>query len=604
MNSPQHRISLRERLSGGSVEWSPDFARVLSLPRRPKPELAPIIQELTAKLKRPEGTMTLRPIQALALHEAVQAGGLIGMVRIGGGKTLISMLMPMVMPGCQRSVLLIPSDLRDQFYKDWKEYGQHWKLPNLAGEGPFVVGRPVLHLMTYSELSHKKGTDALIRINPDHVGSDECQALRNVLSARGGRFFDFFPARPKVRFTALSASITANSFTDMTHLFVVALGPGAPVPVAPSVVKEWASALDPDVDIPFDSGVLRMFCLPEEDVRDGVHRRLVDTLGVIASTGDQIDIPLTFIERKPPPMPADVLEAYRKLKRKNPETDCWTRPDGEPLEDQLEVQDCARDLAVGLYLRTIFPRGEAKELIDLWYEIRSAWNRELRTQLQGQRSAFFDSPALLEEAAARYYEGGCPECNRTALADHSVGCKIAFALPVWNSYAYPAWKEIREAVYTESETVWMSDWMVQDMAQWAREHVGIIWVEHPKLGERLAEVTGCRYYGSGDEAHAEIGNEKGDRTIICSIASHHKGKNLQAFNKNLIAQWPSSAELVEQTVGRSHRDGQTKPVSCWYYAHTVELENSVEKSVARAKWMQSQMGPQKICYAIWQETTA
>lgn len=597
------RVSLRERLSGGAVEWSEDFQRILALPRRPRPNLDEIVVELTAKLKRPEGTMTLRPIQSLALYEAPRAGGLIGMVRIGGGKTLIGMLMPMVMPNCQRSVLLIPSDLRDQFYKDWKEYGQHWKLPNLAGEGSFVVGRPVLHVMTYSELSHKKGTDALNRINPDHVGSDECQALRNIASSRGGRFFDFFPSHPHARFTALSASITASSFTDMAHLFVVALGPLAPVPVAPSVVKEWASALDPDVDIPFEPGVLRVFCHAGEDVREGVHRRLVDTQGVIASTGDQIDVPLTFIERKAPPMPPEVLEAYRKLKRKNPETDCWTRPDGEPLEDQLEVQDCARDLAVGLYLRTIFPRGEPKELIDLWYEIRSSWNRELRTQLQGLRTAFFDSPALLEEAAERYYEGGCPECNRAANTDHSPSCKIAIALPVWNSYTYPAWKEIREAVYTESETVWMSDWMVQDMAAWLRDHTGIVWVEHPKLGERLAEVSGCRYYGAGDEAHREILSEKGDRSIICSISSHSKGKNMQAWNKNLIAQWPSSAELIEQSIGRTHRDGQTRPVSCWYYAHTVELENSIETSKARAKWMQSQMGPQKICYGTWEQAT-
>ncbi len=563
------------------------------------------MRDLTARLKRPEGTMTLRPIQAWTLLEAPLVGGCIANITIGGGKSLIGMLMPMVMPDCQRAVLLIPADLRSQFYDDWKRYGQHWKLPNLAGgDGGFIPGRPVLHVMSYQELSHKKGTDALIRINPDLVAADECQAIANIESVRGDRFFNFFPPRPWARFTGWSASIMSDSIMNFCPLFVIALGGNSPAPVDKKAMKEWAGALDPDHEEPRGPGALMRFCLPGEDVYSGVSRRFTETVGFIATGENELKVPIVFRKRVPPPMPEHVVKAYRKLKRKDDELGGWVRPDGEVLEDQLQVVDCARDLSVGLYLRWIFPRGEPKELIDLWFEVRTAWNRELRAALQGARTVFMDSPSLCEDAAKRWYDGGCPECNRLALQPHGEGCKTAEFQPLWAPYSYPAWREIEDKVQPVSQTVWMDEWLVNDVVRWLGEHTGIVWVEHPELGLKLAQMTGLPYYGDGEEAHAGIRAEDGKRSIIASIQSHHKGKNLQgAFNKNLIVQWPSSAELVEQTCGRTHREGQeAAEVGVWYYAHTVELEGSLETSMERAKSIQGLMKTaQKMNYGRWED---
>lgn len=615
------RQSLRQRLSGGQVEWSTDLERILALPRRAKPDLEPIVRDLTARLKRPEGTQTLRAIQAWVLHEGSTLGGCIAQAAVGSGKTLMGMLMPMLMPNCDRAALLIPSDLRPQFARDWVTYGQHWKLPNLAGGDKFIVGRPVLHVIAYSEFSHKKGTDLLRRINPDLIMGDELQCVKNFESSRGSRFFNHFIDHDSCRLAGWTGSLTAESMADFAHFFAIALMNGSPVPLETRTVKEWARALDPDQVTCLEPGELLKFCDPGEDVRSGIRRRMIDTAGFVSSGVNEVTASLVFRKRTPPPMPLKVLEAYKTLKRRNEKLGGWVRPDGEVLDDQLEVVTCARQLGVGLYLRWIFPHGEPEALIDAWFEVRQAWNRELRAQLQASRQVFMDSPALCEEAAIRYYDGGCAGeprlvgdpgesgpvriegsgCTRGPRQPHALGCKSAERLPLWNPQSYPAWREIEKLVYHETEVVWMDEWIARDAAAWAKEHVGIIWIEHPEFGVRLAELAGIPYYGEGEEAHRTILDEVGDRSIVCSIDAHHKGINLQCFNKMLIVQMPSSNTLVEQAVGRAHREGQkADSVQAWYYLHTVELENSLERARERAKFVREILGSdQKLAYCDW-----
>ena len=132
-----------------------------------------LAEELTARLKRPEGTQKLFPYQAWILWEAPRVGGLFANVAVGQGKTLCGLLMPMVMPSCRRAVLFVPPSLRAQLLDhDWDFYGKHWVLPNRSGAGRFVVGRPVLHVVAYSELSSPKATELLTQLNPDLIICD------------------------------------------------------------------------------------------------------------------------------------------------------------------------------------------------------------------------------------------------------------------------------------------------------------------------------------------------------------------------------------------------------------------------------------------------
>ncbi|HTQ47464.1 MAG TPA: Hint domain-containing homing endonuclease, partial [Polyangiaceae bacterium] len=73
-----------------SVIETPEIARVAALPRRvwSSEDSARLAAMMTAELKTPGGTKTLRPVQGVALYEAMESRGLFGPIRVGGGKCL------------------------------------------------------------------------------------------------------------------------------------------------------------------------------------------------------------------------------------------------------------------------------------------------------------------------------------------------------------------------------------------------------------------------------------------------------------------------------------------------------------------------------------
>jgi len=594
------RSLLREKLSKGTVGWSEDFDRIGKLARRERPDADALALELTERLKTPNGTMKLRPIQAWALHEASQRNGLIGNIAVGAGKELVGMLMPMVMQDCKRAVLMIPPDLRAQFYeRDWPRYSEHWRMPNLAGGSKFIIGRPVLHVVAYSELSSPKATRLLEEINPDLIICNEIQNLKLKASARTKRFLRYFAEQHQTRLVGWSGTLLTNSIKNAAHLCAIALDEGSPMPINPSTVEEWSSALDPH-DIFYDPGVLRGFSEPGENILTGYRRRIVDTPGFIATSEEELGTSLIFYERKAPPTPDEVQSAIRQLRRA-PEQGGWRRPDGEELVDALRVVECVKQLASGFYYYWDFPRGEPLELRKRWFMLRQDWNRELRAKIK-RAEPFLDSDGLCENAAKRFFDGGCPGCSRGPAEPHEGQCKIAIDHPLWESQTYLAWREIKDEVYHVQKSTWVSDFLLEDIATWMRQAPGIVWVDHVEVGHRLARLTGFPYFGGGDKASSEIIHEKGDRPIIASVQAHHKGKNLQeAFWRNLIVSISPNAAELEQLVGRTHREGQPKDeVEVHYYAHIAELSDTLDKAKERAKFVNDILGsPQKLIYGNW-----
>ena len=573
---------------GQAPRASRDLARVSELPRRPRPVTTPeFIEQVSAKYRRvrteKDGpcvcqskfgrpcALSLLPTQAWALSEMANSDGLFGAISVGDGKTLLNLLSAFAVPGCKVAVPLVPADLRGQLLEiDWEYYGQHWILPNNPDARFITPGRPWLHVLSYNELSSPKNPTALEDRDPDLIICDEAHNLRNRNATRTKRFLGFFSREKKagnrVRLCCWSGTMTEKSLKDYAHLAALALGEGVPVPLHWPTVEEWASAIDPN-DMPSPVGALHVFCAPGEHIHTAFRRRVQDTRGVVASTDESnCNASLRILERKVV-VPKSVLDALYTL------NSTWQRPDGEEISWAFDKARCARELACGFYYHWVWPRNEPKALRDEWLEKRAAWHKELREKLKFSKP-FLDSPLLCAKAAIRFFEGYKGD------------------LPVWNALTWQDWVEIRDKCKPESEAVWIDDFLARDAAEWASKNKGIVWYLHDAFGAKVAELSGAPLYGPGDDASRGLLAETGRRSVVASIKSHHKGKNLQfAFSNQLVANSPSSGSVWEQLLGRTHRRGQTADeVLVHVYRHTPDIRDALETARLRTAYVQGTMG--------------
>lgn len=523
------------------VSFSADLARIMQIPRRDldaswSPEDIAELETVLrvrgpckcAEMRRACPTK-LRRVQALALLEARKYGGLLAPIGVGHGKTLIDLLLPMVMQDCKVAVLFIPANLKSQLLDvDIPYYGAHWDLPNINGGKWFRPGKPVLHVITYNMLSRQEGTDLLERINPDTVIGDEIHNLKDPDAARTIRYLRHFLKHRKTRACDLSGTFASRTIMSYFHLAPLALGDNSPVPMHRPTAEEWSAALDP-VENAAHPGALEKLCATGENVRQAFRRRRNETPGVVYTSESPCDATLV-IRKRDVEAPDEILEHIATAMG-------GVRPDGEEFVEQLQISQCVRQLSAGFFHYWAYPHGEAEELIAEWFKRRQAFNKELRKKLQNPRE-FMDSPGLCIKAALRAYQDPPYDGDK----------------PTWKASTWRDWYAIHDQVRPVTRTKWLDEFLVQDAAKWAKKHTGIIWVEFPELGERVARAAKIPYFGGGPDASAAIVCERGDRSIVASIAAHATGKNLQMFNHNLVLTPP--VDGWQQLAGRTHRPGQ------------------------------------------------
>jgi len=584
---------------------SKDLARIVALPRRVQPnatEMEALAEKWTAHLSRREGTMTLRPIQAVALEEALAAGGLMGLLGVGWGKTILSLLLPTVW-GASVSALLIPPNLKTKLFElEYPQLARHWKLPNLVGHPlQFPDSKGVLHVVTYSDLSSSKRADILERLQPDAVICDEAHSLRYASAARTKRFKRYFRmARAKsrsasqdvvegnsgvlrdgfdpgnqsasrrgggVKLAVLSGTLTSRGINDYAHLSALALGAGSPLPLDWHTLQEWSFTLDPGV-LPAAPGELRRLCSAGEDVRSGFKRRVIETPGVVATADNDPGMSLVF-SRAELTAPSSVLKALQHVR------DTWERPDGEVLRQAVEVYAVTRQLSCGFYYRRTFPHGEPKELISEWLQARREYFSEVREELKLSRPGL-DSPLLLWNAAAQ---------------------------GEWKSECWERWSKLRNRVKPEKETVWVDRFLVEAAIEWAAEKPGILWVEAEavKAAFEIAQGAGIPVYTGGKEDESALIMETGKRSVVAGIKAFGTGVNLQMFNRVLVTTCPASGALLEQVIGRSHRPGQeADEVQVDFYLHTPELCAAMAEAKSKAAYIEETTGNrQKLNLGTW-----
>lgn len=568
------------------VRWSNDLARVLAIPTREPPLADALVEVMNARLRRTDDAQcscdpargcikSLRPVQAWALFEAPLAGGLIAPIGVGHGKTGIGILAPMVFPGVRKAVLVVTTGLVDQLVNyDYPAWSQHFVTPTLAGSRYLYPGRPILRIVPYAILQRPGSTDLLRREDPDLVIWDEGHRLKNHRAATWLRAQQFHRHKPRAIHLFMSGTFTQRSIRDWAHLSPLALGLRSPVPLHPPTVAEWATAVDPAPNPAPPGQLARLQSSPFEPLEVAFRRRVHSTMGVVHS-GDAMSCQASLtLTPRCPEVPPEIVDALSVTRSK------WQRPDGEELVDALTVSRCASELASGFYFRWRFPRGEPRDLIEEWLEVRKEWHCELREKIK-RGGEHLDSPWYCLQAALRYYAG------------------YQGPLPKWKAETWPAWRAIRAKVQPETETIWVSDFLVRDAVEWGRANVGIIWYDHVPFGEALAEASGFPFYGPGKRAAEGIIREKGDRTIIASITSHGEGRNLQMFQNQLVANVPAGAKVWEQLLGRTHRLGQrADEIGVTVYQHTPDLRDALDSAISYARWIEAiENTPQRLVAA-------
>lgn len=519
---------------------TPEHHRIFSLPtKQPVADLSP----LDDILRRPGGTMSLRPVQRESLYELGTSGGLFGPLSVGTGKTLLSLLAPVVVQSA-RPILLIPAALIEKTERDRRELSKHWLSPN------------TLRVMSYERLSQVQSENTLTYYRPDLIILDEAHRVKNRRAGVTRRILRYMHANPETKCVAISGTIISKSIKDFAHIIRWCLKDKAPVPETEDEVQLWADALDSDVNFlnRVDSSILAPTI---EEARKVFADRVLSTPGVVYSRDGGIPNALNIkghIIEAPP-----VTQANFKGIRETMVT-----PTGWAFAEAAQLWQYCRELALGLIYR---------------------WNPY---PPEDWRNARRDWASFVRETIAH---------------SHTLDTELHVAQAVdrgdLDSAELVAWRAVRDSFKPNVVPVWYSENVIEWCARWLQEP-GICWVEHTLFAQRLSERTGVPYYGGeGLDAQGKFIEDNPGGPTIASIDANCTGRNLQyKWSRNLIVSPLSSAKKCEQLLGRTHRTGQPQDeVTCDVLFACRENFESWEKALTLARATQDLTGTPKLLLA-------
>lgn len=500
---------------------TPDLKRILSLPEREWSdwELEQLRDRYTEATRVPGATMRLHAIQAQALHEIKEEGGLLGPIAVGGGKTLISFLAPLV-AGAKKPLLILPAFLVAKTERERGILSKSFRIPRS------------IQIISYEFLGREGAQNYLDMVKPDMLICDEAHRTKNQLAGVTRRIDRYRTAYQekhgkRLPYVAMSGTLIKDDISDFSHLAYWALGDCSPCPIDDGTLLEWSTVLAPQARNPLrevDPGPMLALTMPSEiaehgerdAVRRGFQRRLLATAGVVASRDGSLGTAL-YVDA----IEYDVNEATKK----NFKTlrDLWETPDGWALTMAADINRHAYELALGFHY-IWDPRPP-----DDWLEARRQWAKFVRETIA-------DSDVLDTEKVV------ATACQRGQLPDRE----------------FLAWSNIRKTFLPHSKAIWHDDGPIERVAKWAKEGPGIIWVRHTLFAKRLAKETGLTYYGAdGVSDKGEfIEDAPAKNAIIASAKANGTGRNLQKWSRNLHTAWQPSPIDAEQLIGRTHRYGQ------------------------------------------------
>ncbi len=562
-----------------AVKETIDFRRVRDLPRRvwqEDPTTDELVDLLTDQLRTPNGQQRLRPIQATALREGHDMRGAFITARVGAGKTLTGALLPTVLES-PRPVFITKGGILEDTRAALYELSNDWRIAPLT-------------MVSYSKLSRDYDNEILGRLRPTMIICDESDALQSTKSGCWRIIHEYVREQRKKEkaqgllhgslcvFVAMCGTPTDQSLNQYWHIIRLALGDDAsPVPKDWQEKNQWCWALDAKVsaEARWQPGALpRLDPLAEgptalDRARRAYGSRFSTTPGVV-TTGDARPINELHIHARDLPAPESLRQLITEMRK------TWQTPDGHPFDYQLDLFRHARELQCGFF-GVWDPRPPAE-----WLARRKEWH-QIRND-------------ILKE-------------SRTYRTPHHLVLGVQKGL-VDDDGAWGRWMEVKDRTDSRGKLVfkpnpipvWVDDTTAEFCADWMERTKGLVWVEFQALGHKLEEMTGVPYYREGtmDKNGNRLQQHPKGRPAIASVSACKISLNLQrTFSANLYASPMSTNSAWEQSMGRTHRDGQTEKVVTVEVGMMVkEAYSSMMYAIEKAEMVQSTMKQaQKLAYA-------
>ena len=567
------------------IIWTPACQRIYDLEEwdwTKDSRIAELVHTLTARYKLSQGTMTLRPVQAALLFALQQWGTAFGAIGVGEGKTLISFLAPTVLQ-VKRAVLLIPAKLVGKTEHDFKDLAKHWPTPER------------LEVISYQKISHKKHAKLLWDEEPELIIADEAHALANDRAACTRRVRDFLEDYRNTAFVPMSGTMVNRSILNFAHLMLWALGSRrTPLPENPMELSKWARAIDEKVKKPIWVGDLVRFVPVEkraeltqrvmaakdgapvdhqqikddtvQAVRDAIGDRINKTRGVIYTRKRSVEASI-YIDLFDAKLSDKLLERLNALQEER--QGIMELSEKKRLPFLSKIWQKARQLCCG------FNYVWDPEPPDEWKDARSKWRAFvldiLKQDLRGLEAA---SQVKRQAKLGMLGQGSKELCER--------------------------WERIKPTFTLNIVPEWIDKAPLYAVADRVKEPT-LIWTEFQAVGYALSEIMGFPFFHRDGKDQKGNAIEKADpkQSLILSIASNAEGRNLQAWNRNLILTPMGTGKVWEQLLGRTHRSGQqADEIYVDIMMGCRELEESLDQALRDADFNQRMSkNPQKLLLA-------
>lgn len=287
----------------------------------------------------------------------------------------------------------------------------------------------------------------------------------------------------------------------------------------------------------------------------------------------------------------------------------YRTPNGDEIEDARHTWRWQYEISAGFFNELLWPtlqdiqaktgcsEDEAKDLLKRAKHHRTctrSYVKEQREWLTREHVPGLDTPLLVAGACARG-DRRVPEYLR---AEYEIMKDAAFE-------GMPERFERKNRV---------CDWKIKAAVAWAREIErehgkstgGLIWCVNREIMKWAHEVF-LAEFGQGRVLYCPAGAHA-DRVIqevssakyftIASVKGHYEAKDLPHYGHQIYIQAPRNANVCEQGIGRTHRDGQKLDDLIVNLMLSTEFDRaSYSATLHDAMWLSQAESPQKIIHA-------